>query len=671
MNEDSKTLSTTCVMDCPDTCALDISVEDGRVAAIRAGEDHPNTQGFICSKVARFSRRVYDEARILQPMKRRGAGKGTEADFVSISWDEAIRHITERFREIIEKWGGEAILPYHYGGSNGLFTNNFLDNLYFARLGASRLGITLCAAPTTEAAEGMYGRMPGVAFEDYPEAKCIIIWGGNPRASNTHLVPYLQQAKRNGAFIAAVDPVRNLSSDLVDLHLPVYPGTDLPVALAMIRFWAETGRLDEDFLGKNAEGLETLLERARAWSLERAAAEAQIEPETIRQLAEVFADRTPALLRCGWGLERNRNGGQAAAAILAMPALLGKFGVRGGGYTLSNGGAGRLNRAGLWDESSWKTRIINMTELGNVLTDGLTPPVKGLFVYNCNPAVTVPDQNAVLEGLKREDLFTVVFEQVMTDTARYADILLPATTFLEHHDVRLGYGSYVAGGIRPVIERRGQACPNHEVFAALGRAMGFQEEAFVWSNETAVKKLIDAIELHGKPADAELLLAGKTQRYDFPGPTPVQFGTVFPRTEDQKVHLAPKALGAEPYVYRPLDSKDFPLALLSPATSKTTNSTFGEWSIPSLEIAIHPQDAGPRGIGEGDRVRVFNRLGEIFCTARVGDRAREGVVVLPKGAWMKASENGRTSTALCPSDVSDVGGGACYNDARVEVERAM
>jgi anaerobic selenocysteine-containing dehydrogenase len=265
----------------------------------------------------------------------------------------------------------------------------------------------------------------------------------------------------------------------------------------------------------------------------------------------------------------------------------------------------------------------------------------------------------------------VVFEQVMTDTARYADILLPATTFLEHHDVRLGYGSYVAGGVRPVIERRGQACPNHEVFAALGRAMGFQEEAFVWSNETAVKKLIDAIELHGKPADAELLLAGKTQRYDFPGPTPVQFGTVFPGTEDQRVHLAPKALGAEPYVYRPLDSKDFPLALLSPATSKTTNSTFGEWSIPSLELAIHPQDAGPRGIGEGDRVRVFNRLGEIFCTARVGDRAREGVVVLPKGAWMKASENGRTSTALCPSDVSEVGGGACYNDARVEVERAM
>lgn len=665
---DAKTLSTTCPMDCPDTCSLDVSVKDGVIEAIRAGQDHPTTNGFICSKVAQFSKRFYHEDRLLHPLRRSGP-KGT-SDFVPISWDEAIQEITDRFRAIIDQWGGEAILPYRYGGSNGFLTHEFTDELYFARLGASRLGVTLCAAPTTEVARGMYGRMPTVSFEDFAEAKFILIWGGNPRASNIHLVPFLQEAKRKGAFIATVDPVRNLSPDLVDLHVPVYPGRDLPVALAMIRRWREKGALAGDFLDEQAVGLGALIESAEAWSIESAADEARIEPDSIRQLADAYAEASPAVLRSGWGLERNRNGGQAVAAILAMPALLGKFGLRAGGYALSNSSAGRLDKSRLWDISSARTRVINMTQLGTVLTNGIAPPIQGLFVYNCNPAITVPDQNVVLKGLERDDLFTVVFDQIMTDTALYADIVLPATTFLEHHDVRRAYGSYVVGGIKPVVDRRGEARPNYEVFAALGRAMGLQDAAFSWESDEALEKLIGAIELHGKPADRTTLRSGKIQRYDFPGPSPVQFGTVFPATDDAKIHLTPDVLGSSPYRYQELEVEGFPLAFISPGSTKTVNSTFGEWSFRELEITIHPKDAAARRIANSDRVRVFNSLGELACRARVSDRIREGVVLMPKGAWRKVSTNGQTATALCPADVQEVGGGACYNDARVEVERA-
>jgi anaerobic selenocysteine-containing dehydrogenase len=291
-----------------------------------------------------------------------------------------------------------------------------------------------------------------------------------------------------------------------------------------------------------------------------------------------------------------------------------------------------------------------------------------LFVYNCNPAVTVPDQNAVLNGLKRDDLFTVVHDQLLTDTARYADIILPATTFLEHHDIRKAYGAYVIGGVHPVMPRQGESRTNFEVFAELGRAMGFEDEAFGWDTDEAIDKLISAIDLDGKPADRELLTAGKTQVFDFPGTSPVQFETVLPRTPDEKIQLAPEVLGKDPYRFKPHDSEKYPLAFISPSSTKTTNSTFGEWSIKRLELTIHPIDAERRNVREGDTLRVHNSLGELICHARVSDRVRTGVVMMPKGAWMKVSQNGRTSTALCPADVSEVGGSACYNDARVEVE---
>jgi anaerobic selenocysteine-containing dehydrogenase len=664
----SKTMTTTCPMDCPDTCALEVAVAGGRIDAIRPSDKNPTTGGFICSKIAGFAQRVYHPDRLLYPMRRMGPKES--AKFARISWDEAIAEITSRFREIIGRWGGEAIVPYHYGGSNGYLSDDFIDSFYFAKLGASRLARTLCAAPAGAVAKGMYGKMPGVAFEDYPCAKFILIWGANPKASNIHLVPFLRQAKRNGAFVAIVDPLRNFTAGEADLHLPVFPGADLPVALAMIRLWKENGKLDFAFLREHADGLETLLAAAEAWPLERAAAAARVPAEQIGRLAETYAALSPAVVRLGWGLERNRNGGQAMAAIMAMPALLGKFGVRGGGYTLSNSGAARLDEEKLLGKVDWNTRELNMAELGALLGNGVEPPVKALFIYNCNPVATAPDQAAVLRGLVREDLFTVVHDQVMTDTAKYADILLPATTFLEHYDIRRGYGSYVVGGAQPVIDACGEAKPNEAVFAALGRAMGWDDAPFTWDTAACVGKVIEAIHLDGRPVDLASLAQGGVRRYDFPGAHPVLFENVFPRTPNGRIQLTPAALGPKPYTFDPVESKELPLALVSPATSKMISSTLGEYNYRELRVALNPGDAAARGIRDGDVVRVFNELGEVICRARVDDHLREGVVSIPKGAWRKSSLNGFTATALCPATTNVVAGGACYNDARVEVCKA-
>ncbi len=669
MSEDVREIGTSCVLDCPDACSLEVTVDEGRVTKIGPGAGNNLTRNFICSKVGRFADRLYHPDRLLYPMRRLGKkdSKG-EARFERVDWDSALGTITERFREIRDREGGEAILPYNYGGSNGFLTDDLVDSAYFARLGASRLAKTICAAPTSEVAKGMYGKMAGVGFPDYPEAELILIWGANPRASNIHLVPFLKDAKERGAFIAQVDPIRTLSADLIDLHLPVYPGADLPLALGMIHYWAERGRLDRAFLDGRAVELETLLQAASEWSLDRAAKEARVDRESVRLLADRYAEASPAILRCGWGLERNRNGGQAAAAILAMPALLGKFGRRGGGYTLSNSGAGKLDTSKLWDTSSWTTRVINMTELAQVLNGPLSPPIRGLFVYNCNPVATVPDQNGIVRGLLREDLFTVVFEQVMTDTARYADILLPATTFLEHYDFKRSYGSYVVGATKPVVDACGEARSNASVFAELGRAAGFADEIFHWPEEELRRRVVAAIELQGKPVSPEPFTSGGIHRYDFDGsPNPVQFESVFPQTEDGKIHLAPACLGPAPYAYEEIRSESFPLCLITPASAKLVSSTFGEFNVQELQLTIHPEDARPRGIASGNRVRVWNDLGEVECIARVDAHVREGVVSLPKGAWMKSSLNGRTSTALTPSNVNVVGGGACFNDARVEV----
>lgn len=661
-------INTTCTMDCPDTCALEVTVNNNKITKIAGAKSgHPDTDGFICTKVSRFAKRVYHKERLLYPMRRTGR-KGSNS-FERISWEVAIETIVERFADIKAEWGGEAILPYHYGGSNGFLGDEFLDHYYFAKLGASRCQKTLCAVPTTLVTTEMYGKMPGVAFEDYPHSKFILIWGANPKASNIHLTPYLKEARKNGAFIVVVDPKRNFSTKEVDLHLPVYPGADLPLALGIINYWQQNNLLDQNFLDTHCVDAEKLLSHAADWPLEKAAESSGVPSKDIVLLAEKYAAAQPAVLRCGWGVERNANGGDAIAAIMAMPALLGKFGVQGGGYTMSNSGASSLDKEKIFGKTKWNTRAINQSQLGTYLNNPEGTPVKALFVYNCNPLATVPDQNAVLKGFAREDLFTVVFEQVMTDSAMYADILLPAVTFLEQQEIRRAYGSYAAGGVQPVIPALGEAKPNEAVFAMLGRASGWDDAPFHWDTSTYMKKVSDALMLNKTAADYATLNAGKVQSYDFDGRPPVQFETVFPKTANQKVYLVPKVLGDAPYVYHPIRDSRYPLAMISPANNKMVSSTLGEFNYPELFLDMHPADAAARGLSNKDIVKVYNELGEVVCRLKMTRGVREGVVSMPKGAWRKSSRNSQTSTALCPATINKVGGAACFNDARVEVAK--
>ncbi len=452
----SEILHTACPLDCPDSCSLDATVHEGRLESLEGSHTNPVTAGFICSKVRHFSRHLYGKERLLHPAVRVGA-KG-EGKFRDITWDEAYDLLEGQFRQTLEQHGGEAILPFNYGGSNGLLSDGLLDSRLFRRLGSSRLAHTVCAAATSRAATGLYGKMPGVAYEDYPKAKLIVLWGVNPSASGIHLVPYVLEALEQGAKLVVIDPRRTPLAKKAHLHLQLRPGTDLPVALAIHNWLFQNGHADQAFLAQHASGVEPFRERAAAWSLEAAAKECGVPEEQLEAFAQLYAESSPALLRCGWGQERNRNGGSATAAILALPAVAGKFAIRAGGYTASNSGAWGFDSEALVNAKEPATRLINMNHLGRVL-ESQENKVHLLFVYNANPVVTVPEQKRVEKGLKREDLFTVVFEQVMTDTAHYADLILPATTFLEHRDLKKAYGAYALQPVRPVVAPVGESKP--------------------------------------------------------------------------------------------------------------------------------------------------------------------------------------------------------------------
>src|SRR3954447_2483025 len=540
------TVRTACPLDCPDACTLDVTVEKGRVVKIDGGDANPVTRGYICAKVRRFTERLYGEDRLLYPAIRHGAkGQGT---FTRVTWDEALDYIAHRMIEIRDTNGAEAILPFCYGGSNGLITQDTNDAVLFRGFGTSRLARTVCAAPTGAANQGLYGKMPGVTYADYVHARLIVLWGVNPSASGIHLVPYLKEAQKAGARLVVVDPRVTALARQADLHIAPKPGTDLPLALALHRFLFEGGFADEAFLAKHATGTEALRSRASEWTIERAADVAGVDPAALTRFAEMYRDASPALIRCGWGLERNRNGGSAAAAIMGLPAVGGKFGVRGGGFSMSNSAAlGIKPAAWMNDTPEPATRVVNMNHLGRALVEYDDPPIQMLFVYNCNPLGTMPDQNRVLEGLRRDDLFTVVYEQVFTDTARYADVVLPATTFLENYDIAKGYGPISLQLVRPVIEPCGEARSNAEVFSDLASRLGLGEP------EEEIDTLL-RVTSHLPPQLASELMETGAATPPFNG-APVPFVDVFPRTPDQKVNLFPAALDSEApfglYRYQP------------------------------------------------------------------------------------------------------------------------
>jgi anaerobic selenocysteine-containing dehydrogenase len=661
------TADSVCPLDCPDTCSLTVTVEGGRLTAVDGSHRNPGTAGFICAKVRRYPERVYSPLRVLYPQRRIGA-KG-EGRFERIAWDDAIALIAERFRRILAEDGAEAILPYHYGGSNGVLGEGAADARFFHRLGASQLLPTICAAPTGTVARSMFGTMGGVPPEDYRLARAIVLWGVNPSATSIHLVPHVRAAQQAGAFVAVIDPRRTPLARAATLHLALRPGTDAALALSMIHELVRRGRADLDFLAARANGFEALAAEAAAWPIDRAAAECGVPARDIAALVDAYAAASPAVIRCGWGPERNRNGGQAVRAILSLPAVAGKFGVRGGGFSMSFGRAFPIAGAALSrpDLARARARQVNMVQLGRVLTEPLEPPIRALFVYNANPAAMTPDQNRVLAGLAREDLFTVVHEQVLTDTARFADVLLPATTIFEQTELHKSYGHYVLQYSEPVIEPVGESLSNPALFARLGRAMGFDEPELQATEEALLADALPAGHARLGGATLDDLRRDRALPLRFEGGSElIQLVTDFPTTASGKIELTPPQCAGATYVS---PGGAYPLALLTPASDKTVNSIFGEFNLPSPRLAMHPDDATVRGLGDGDAVRVHNDLGEVHVPLRVTGDIRPGVVALPKGIWRASTLNGATSTALVPDHLTDIGDGACFNDSRVEVER--
>jgi anaerobic selenocysteine-containing dehydrogenase len=639
-------------------------VQNGKVRTIDGSHRNPVTDGFICAKVRKFDGRVYGPDRLRTPGIRKGR-KG-EGRFERVTWDVALDRIVQKMQEAREKWGAESILPYSYGGSNGLLTQDNLDATLWRRFGTSRLARTVCAAPTGAANMGLYGKMPAVTYEDYPDARLIVLWGVNPNASGIHLIPFVREAQSRGARLVVVDPRSTQLARAADVHLQVRAGTDVAVALAIHRFLFTSGCADESFLREHTRNADKLRERAEQWTFERAAEVAGIDAQVLERFAQMYAETSPALVRCGWGLERNRNGGSAAAAILALPAVGGKFGVRGGGYSMSNSASWGIERTWIGAPEP-QTRIVNMNHLGRALLDYNDPPVQMLFVYNCNPVATVPDQQRIIRGMEREDLFTVVFEQVMTDTALYADVVLPNTTFLEGYDFAKSYGTINLDLVRPVVEPVGESRSNADVFGELCTRLGLLEDNEPAGELDLLLKVFDSLPA---PVSEDM----RNDRRPAPpfGTRPVQFVDVFPNTPDRKVDLCPGDLDAAApaglYGYQPDPASErFPLALISPSTEKTISSTLGELPGADGKLLMHPDDAAARALEDNDAVRVFNDLGEVHCTLRVLPTIRPGTVSLPKGLWRRTTRNGVTGTALVPDALTDIGGGACFNDARVQV----
>lgn len=661
--------SSACPLDCPDACGLTVSIDAGRVVGLEGDHRGPITDGFICGKVRKFTDHMYGHDRIARPLVRAGA-KGS-GEWHGISWEEALGLMADRLQAIKARSGGEAILPYHYGGSNGWLTDGALVTRFFRRLGASNLQRTFCASATGAATRGLYGVMPGTALEDFVHAKLIVLWGVNPSATGIHLVPMIERAREAGAKLVVIDPRRTPLARRADLHLAPRPGTDLPVALAILHALFERGHADRAFLAEHTTGAEELARRASRWTLDAAAAESGVAAQDLAEFVELYAASSPAVIRAGWGLERNRNGGSAVAAVLAIPAVAGKLGIRGGGYTMGNGDA----RWGVGEEHGTAqpappTRSVNMSQISTALRELRDPRIEAMVVFNCNPVATAPDQRALIAELSREDLFLVVHEQVMTDTAALADLVLPATTFLEHDDLTRGYGTMRMFHSRAVVPPVGEARSNNAVFGELLTRMGLVREGDAMTDDAIAAQIFAAA-----PEGAKLAreLAEHGVATPPPGERPVAFVDVFPGTPDRKVHLVSEALDREAnglYTYRPDPRTDeYPLALISPALATQISSYFGQLRSAPATLGMARADAAARGITDGDPIRIWNQYGEVHCTAKLDADLREGVCMLPKGLWRKHTANGYTSNALIPPAVADLGGQAAFNDARVQVAR--
>jgi molybdopterin guanine dinucleotide-containing S/N-oxide reductase-like protein len=715
-----------CSHDCPDSCAVLVTVnEEGRAVKVAGDPSQPVTQGFLCGKVAKYLDRVYAPERILYPLKRKaGIAKGPlvrgheHEAFERVSWDEALGEIAARLQETSDRYGPESILPYSYAGTIGVLGFGSMDRRFFHRLGASQLDRTICSEAGGVAWNLVYGRKLGTPTEDFRLATLIVAWGANIHGNNVHLWPFVEQARRNGARLIAIDPYRTRTAALADWHIAIRPGTDAALALGLMHVILNEGLEDRAYMDQMTHGFAQLAERARGYTPERVATWTGMTAGEIEQLAREYATTHPAVLRLNYGVQRCENGGTAVRAIAMLPALTGAWKHRGGGAQLSTSGGFAWNRKAverpdlaLASPLNRLARVVNMSTLGQALTelgseirdqgsgDGRArasegPPVHALFVYNSNPGAVAPNQNAVRRGLERQDLFTVVHDLFFTDTTDYADYILPATTFLEHTDIQGAYGHYFVQLSQQAIEPPGEARSNVWLFSQLAQRMGFQEECFRDTPEEIIRQALsmgpdghsanpgmehitfEDLEKQGHiPLSFHLNPETEPFQPYLSGPLPTPSG----RIEFYSEALAAAGLDPLPNFTPAAESRwgetasRFPLEFLSRKADNYMNSTFANLAShrkmearTSQCLEMHPADAETRGIAEGDSVRVFNDRGSLKLAAMLNPSLPVGVVAA-RLDWAKLHPEGANVNALTSERLTDLGAGATFYSVLVEV----
>jgi anaerobic selenocysteine-containing dehydrogenase len=662
-----------CPHDCPDTCALVTTVKDGVAVKLQGNAAHPHTGGVLCTKVSRYIERNDHAERLVQPLKRVGP-KGS-GQFEPVSWEAALDDIAAHLEVLQGK--PEVILPYSYAGTMGLVQGESMDRRFFHKLGATLLDRTICSMAGGEAMVYTLGGKVGMRIEFFAEARLILIWGSNSIASNLHFWRHVQVAKRAGARVVCIDPRKTETADKCDEHVALLPGTDAALALALMHELIVHDWLDHDYIARHTLGWEQLRERALQWPPSRAAEVCGIPEAQIVALAKAYGTTKPAAIRLNYGMQRVRGGGNAARAVACLPALVGAWRDRAGGLLLSSSGHYPVDRAALQRPdllAGRRPRTINMSTIGDALLDTANP-VKAIVVYNSNPVAVAPESAKVAAGFAREDLFTVVLEQFRTDTADYADYLLPATTQLEHWDIHCSYGHTDVLLNRPAVAPRGEARSNAWVFRELARRMGFTEPCFTDSDETLCRtafaeNAIDFAQLLEQGFTSVKLPEAPFAEGGFPTPSG--------RCEFFSARLEAMGINAVPdHVpnWEPAGSSaEFPLAMISPPARNFLNSTFvNVTSLRAIEVEplleIHAADAAARGIEDGAMVRVFNRRGEHRCRAEVSRRARQGVVHGMGIWWRKLGMDGTNVNELTSQRLTDIGRGPTFYDCLVEVER--
>ena len=677
----SRTIHSVCALDCPDACSLLIDIdEQNHGSRLRGNPNHPVTRGFLCGKVARYLDHEYSADRLLHPLRRTGA-KG-EGNFTPISWDEALDEIAHRLQAIAREHGPEAILPYSYAGTVGLLQTSGMDRRFFHRLGASRLDRTICSTAGMAGMNDALGHRYALEPEQFRNAKLILAWGANILGTNVHLWPFIVEARRNGAKFYTIDPNQNRTGKLSDRHYAIHPGTDAALALAMMHVIVRDGLEDRDYIERHTLGFADLKTRVAEWTPDRAAQLTGIPAHDIVDLAREYATTRPAAIRLNYGVQRSERGAMSVRTIALLPAITGAWRDAGGGVQLSTSYAFHLNRTALempelQQQSTLgrEARLVNMSQLGAALTTLNNPPVKALIVYNSNPAAIAPDQNAIRRGLRRDDLFTVVLEQVQTDTADFADIVLPATTFLEHTDLYASYGHYYLQLARPALPAPGEARSNQQIFRELAARMGLTDPALSDTDDDMIRATLSS----GHPHLAGITLEAHEEnhfvRLNIADPF-LPFAEGGFGTPSGKCEFHAETLNYTP----PIESRHgdqslkarFPLEMISPKGDDNMNSTLAsrpENNAHNGRVTLHPSDAATRGIAPNDSVRVFNDRGECTLQAIVATIVAEGVVCMRSTRWPKLAADGNNANSLTSQRLTDKGGGPSFYSCLVQVEK--